>query len=119
MIDVVGTTVTVMVADLDRAQAFYCDRLGFSVSYRAGPHYCQLERDGFLLGMHPMSASSEGAGESKRVSIGFRVSDIAEATATLTAEGVRFPSGVVDDGPIKRADFSDPDGTPLYLVQTT
>ena len=117
MIDVDGASVTLMVADLDRAQAFYSGSLGFSLLYRAGPHFAMLEREGFQIGLHPWGANGpqeRGAG----MSIGLSVADIRTSVASLEAAGVAFPAGIIDDnGAILRADFQDPDGTALYLVQ--
>lgn len=119
MIDVVDVSVTVMVDDLERARAFYTGTLGFRELYRAGPHFSMIERSGLKLGLHPRG---DGAGEARTtrdVSIGLRVPEIRAAVEALEAEGVVFPRGVVDDdGAILRADFTDPDGTPLYLVET-
>ena len=117
MIDVHGVTPTIMVSDLDRSQAFYTGHFGYSVAYRAGPHFCMLEKDGSLLGLHP-GGEPAPQGRSGDLSIGFGVSDIREAVDALEANGVEFPGGIVDDdGAILRADFTDPDGTRLYLVQ--
>ncbi len=50
VIAIEDATVTVMVADLDRSQAFYEGVLGFELLYRAAPHFCMLERaDGAML----------------------------------------------------------------------
>lgn len=114
MIDVHAVSVTVMVSDLDRSEAFYRDRLGFSVLYRADEHFAMLERQGFLLGLHPGGDPDGGA---PGMSIGLSVPDIGEAMDSLGDDGISFPGGIVEDGPIKRADFEDPDGTRLYLVQ--
>lgn len=117
VIDVDGASITLMVGDLDQAQAFYTDRLGFSILYRAGSHFAMLDRGGFQVGLHPWGPSGpkeRGPG----MSIGLAVADIRAAVEELEAGGVAFPGGIVDDdGAILRADFQDPDGTPLYLVE--
>lgn len=118
MIDVDGGSVTVMVEDLDRAQAFYTGPLGFQVLYRAGPHFCMVERAGLKVGLHPGGGTSAPGEPRGPVSIGLLVPDLHAAVAVLEEAGVEFPGGVVDDdGAILRADFTDPDGTPLYLME--
>lgn len=114
MIDVQAVSVTIMVSDLDRSEAFYRDRLGFRVLYRAGEHFAMLERKGFLLGLHPGGDPDTVA---RGMSIGLSVPDIRAAKATLEKDGVGFAGDIVEDGPIQRADFRDPDGHGLYLVQ--
>ena len=114
MIDVQAVSVTLMVSDLDRSEAFYRDHLGFGVLYRAGEHFAMLERRGFLLGLHPGGEPDAAPGGT---SIGLSVADIDTAKAALEGEGIAFAGDVVADGPIKRADFEDPDGHQLYLVQ--
>lgn len=117
MIESDGASVTLMVADLERALAFYTGLLGFSVLYQAGAHFAMLERKGFQVGLHPWGAAGPEP-RSRGVSIGLSVSNIEDAVGILESEGVPFPGGIVDDdGAILRADFKDPDGTALYLVQ--
>jgi len=117
VIDITSTTVTLMVEDLDRAQAFWTDALGFGLEYRAGPHFAMLSRSGLRVGLHPRG-DNPVAGDARGISFGLQVPDIEVAMQALESAGVGFPGGLVDDGPIRRADFTDPDGTALYLVQT-
>lgn len=116
MIDVLSTTVTLMVDDLDRSVDFYTERLGFSVEYRAGPHFAMIHRGGLRLGFHPRG-DGPGAGDCSGISIGLEVKGIRAAVSELEADGVVFPGGVIEDGPLLRADFADPDGAALYLVE--
>ncbi|MGD2070994.1 MAG: VOC family protein, partial [Gemmatimonadota bacterium] len=90
--------------------------LGFEVEYRAAPHFAMLRSGGLRLGLHPRG-ENPGAGACEGVSIGFQVEDIRAALRELGAAGVRFPTGVVEDGPLLRADFVDPDGMALYLIE--
>lgn len=118
MIAVLDTTVTVMVDDLDRAQAFYEGVLGFETLYRAGPHFCMVQRAGLKVGLHPRGEHPVDGRDRCGLSVGLRVPDVRTAVATLEDAGVSFPDGVVDDdGALLRADFTDPDGTPLYLLE--
>lgn len=117
-IEIEDATVTIMVDDLDRSQEFYTGRLGFRVLHRAGPHFSMLAGTGLKLGLHPRGSNPTPGEASGGVSIGLRVSDLDSAVRTLRGAGVDFPDGIVDDdGAIRRADFHDPDGTPLYLLE--
>ena len=119
MIDIQGCTVTLMVADVQRAHDFYATHLGFAELYRGGDHFRMLERAGLLLGIHARSRATPDERGSSHVSIGFRVEDIHTSVQILDAAGVRVPGGVVDDdGAVLRAEFTDPDGTALYLIET-
>ena len=114
MINAEAANLTLMVSDLDRSLAFYTDRLGFQVLYGASPHFWMLELNGFQLGLHPGLNDAPGSSSA----LGLRVADIRREVAALETDGVPVPGGVVDDdGAILRADFKDPDGHPLYLVQ--
>jgi catechol 2,3-dioxygenase-like lactoylglutathione lyase family enzyme len=117
MIDVTGTTVTLMVEDLDRSQDFYTAVLGFELEYRAGPHFAMLKRAGLRIGLHPKGGDA-GAGACAGIAIGFEVPDIHVAVRALEGAAT-LVDGIVEDGPILRADFRDPDGTALYLIQGT
>lgn len=114
--DVISSTVTLMIEDLGRSIRFYTERLGFEVEYRAEPHFAMLRRSGLRLGLHPRG-EGPGVDASEGVSIGLEVEDIRAAVRELDAAGVSFPDGIVEDGPLSRADFADPDGMALYLVQ--
>lgn len=117
-IEIVDGSVTLMVRDLDRSQSFYTEVLGFRLLYRAGAHFCMVEGPGLKLGLHPKGPNPTAGEAPGGISIGLKVPDLAGAVAALQAGGVEFPDGVVDDdGAILRADFADPDGTPLYLFE--
>lgn len=118
MPEIVSTTVTLMVDQLDRSQTFYTELLGFVVEYRAGPHFAMIERAGLRLGLHPRGPKPS-AGTCEGISIGLEVPDIRDAVRALEQRGVRFPHGIHEEAPLLRADFADPDGTALYLVEMT
>ena len=114
MINAEAANLTLMVSDLDRSLSFYRDRLGFQLLYGASPHFWMLELNGFLLGLHPGLREAPGSSSA----LGLRVADIRREMAALEADGVAVPNGIVDDGgAILRADFKDPDGHFIHLVQ--
>ena len=51
------------------------------------------------------------------MSIGFRVDDLERAVNVLRAKNVDVT--MAKDGFLRRADFADPDGHMLYLMQLT
>ena len=113
---------TVFVNDLDRAQHFYTDLLGFELLFRAGPHFAMLSLNGFQLGLHPADESTSISADRHPIQIGLDVTiPIAQAVRELSARGVKFQSRdgspVFDDGSVKLAFFKDPDGHVLYLCE--
>ncbi|MBN9326149.1 MAG: glyoxalase [Cellulomonas sp. 73-145] len=110
------------VRDMDRARKFYQDDLGFSVLsegpegvvYRAGS-------GGFLV------YSSQYAGTNQATAVSFMVGDagFADEVAALRRHGIElmtfdapegsWTDGVLDDGRMRSAWFSDPDGNILNI----
>jgi catechol 2,3-dioxygenase-like lactoylglutathione lyase family enzyme len=112
------------VADVDRAIAFYGDRLGFHLDFDVKP----------TEGVRVVQFTPEGSG----CSIGFGsgldvyagapgdvkgvhlvVEDVTEARAELIGRGVDV--GEIHDfgGGVRGADFSDPDGNTFELQEMT
>jgi catechol 2,3-dioxygenase-like lactoylglutathione lyase family enzyme len=107
--------VTLMVSDFERAVAFYVDVLGLQLGARYGNEWAECRaRDGFTIGLHPARDGHVAAGTAR---IGFTVPDLDEAIGKLEQFGVEFAGPVVEEAALRRADFADPDGNPLYLVQ--
>ena len=109
-------------SDLARAQAFYEQTLGLTVTERSD-FVCVLDANGTML---RVTAVPEAARASYTV-LGWRVGDIAATVRELTARGVVFlrydtmgqdDSGVwTTPGGDKVAWFADPDGNVLSLTQ--
>jgi predicted enzyme related to lactoylglutathione lyase len=111
-----GGILTIMVSDFGRAVRFYTETLGLTLKFRAGDEWAELDAPGVSIGLHPaMGHAPTGAGGG--MSLGLQVPDIDAAMDTLKQRGVEFPSGWRQSGQLRLADFADPDGTPLYLVQ--
>ena len=111
-----SSNVTLMVADMNRAVAFYTEVLGFTLAERHGDAWAEVEGPGIRIGLHPAPAEASKIAATGRMSIGLQVKDLEATMAALEARGVSF-SPVHGDGPVRLTDFRDPDGTPLYLVQ--
>jgi catechol 2,3-dioxygenase-like lactoylglutathione lyase family enzyme len=119
---------TVYVADIDRAIKFYVETLGFKLQFRApgggggaaGGGWAEIDTaGGLVLGLHVAGAHGPQPGAAGSISIGFQVNQpIREVVAVLENRGVKFRGPIREDGPVKLAFFSDPDGTALYLAES-
>ena len=109
--------------DVERARAFYADRLGLT-PFR--------ERDGHLFyelgGSHFMVYPSGGAASGSHDQIGFAVDDVESMVAALRSNGVIFEEyeppqgasatdGVMDFGGVRAAWFKDSEGNLLSIVE--
>ena len=110
--------------DVERARAFYADRLGLTPF---GEHEGHLfyELGG---GSHFMVYPSGGAASGSHDQIGFAVEDVESMVAALRSNGVVFEEyeppqgasatdGVVDFGGVKAAWFKDSEGNLLSIVE--
>jgi len=114
--------VVVPVSDVDRAKAFYADRLGFVVDVDVRPvdgvRVVQLTPPGSAcsIGFGTGLPAYEGTPGSIRA-LHLVVTDIEKARAELVDRGVDV--GAVQDvgGGVRYAGFSDPDGNTLTLQE--
>lgn len=115
-----GGNATIYVSDLQRAVEFYRDTLELHLVLRAGDHWAELDAGGgFRVGLHPASARAPAPGIRGGITVGLGVDEpIAEVVEKLTNRGVIFAGPVRDDGGLRLAFFTDPDGNPLYLAET-
>jgi catechol 2,3-dioxygenase-like lactoylglutathione lyase family enzyme len=105
------THVTLAVADLRRALAFWHEALGIPVKLR-GDASAELQSEGVLLTL----VERERVGSGSTV-IGFEVDDLAAARTALQAAGIALTE---DDAPPagtlgRRLAFTDPDGHRLEV----
>jgi predicted enzyme related to lactoylglutathione lyase len=114
--------VPVPVADVDRAKAFYVERLGFTVDVDVRP------ADGVRVVQltPPGSACSIGIGTGLPVyeaapgavrGLHLVVADIEKARAELAERGVDIGEVADVGGGVKYAGFADPDGNTLTLQE--
>jgi lactoylglutathione lyase len=110
--------ITIGVRDLDRAVAFYRDKLDFQLLFTSPEHrYARFDVGGFHLGVaaHEAETSCE-----RHTGINITVDDVDEAYSELKAKGVPFPMA-----PTRQpwgeymAVISDPDGNLFYLDAAT
>ena len=106
------SNVTILVADLDAALSFYTGVLGLTLKSRYGGEFAVVQGPGISIGLHP--AAKERAGE---FSIGFGVDSLDKAMQLLKKRGVDFDGEVIEDPPVRIANFRDPYGIKLYLLE--
>ncbi|MDA4114572.1 MAG: VOC family protein [Thaumarchaeota archaeon] len=109
--------VTVLVSDLARSVGFYTETLGLELKVRYGENYAEVAVEGLTVALHPPVKDGASHGGSQSLSVGFAVPDLRAAVEELKEKGVSF-SRIAEDGFVKLAFFSDPDGNPLYLAET-
>ncbi len=112
-----GLTIAFQVADLKKAQAWYGDVLGFSLTYSVEEMgWCEMatECEGVSVGLSQVEKPQVGAGPVPT----FGVVDIDAARTRLEEQDVRFDGDtqVIPDM-VKLAGFFDPDGNVLMLYQ--
>ena len=114
-----GGNATIYVSDMDRAVAFYAGTLGLRLAFRAGPHWATIDAGrGLMLGLHPAGSRTPTPGSKGGITVGFQVDDaIEQVVGSLSDRGVVFRGPVVDEGALRLAFFTDPDGNELYLAQ--
>jgi len=114
--------IPIPVSDVDRAIAFYADKLGFhkdvDVQPSDGVRIVQLTPEGSGCSVGFGTGLEVYAGEPGSIrGLHLVVEDVAEARAELLRRGVDV--GEVHDfgGGVKGADFSDPDGNGFELQE--
>jgi catechol 2,3-dioxygenase-like lactoylglutathione lyase family enzyme len=114
-----GGNATLYVKDMDAAVAFYTEKLGLPLRFRAGNHWAEVEAGKTLvIGLHPTGAHGRPPGVSGSVQIGLTVDrPLEEVMKTLGARGVRFDGPIVGDptAGLRFANLRDMDDNALYL----
>lgn len=106
--------VNIMVSDMDQAISFYIDKLDLTLLNRYGNHYAEVDANGFMIGLHPNNQNTKTG---NNISIGLGVYNFNQTIADLEAKGIVFK--LENDGYIRLAHFSDPDGNLLFLAENT
>lgn len=109
---------TVRSRDIERSIAFYRDKLGFTLKRRFGERFADLVGPGVSILIHEKLENQPERIPSGILSIGLQVSDIDAARRLLEERGVVFEGETVEIDALKIAFTSDPDGVPLYIVES-
>ncbi len=110
------------VSDVDRAIAFYADKLGFTKDFDVRPsegvRVVQLTPEGSGCSVGFGSGLDVYAGEPGSVrGLHLIVEDIAQARAELVRRGVEVDEVHDFGGGVRGANFSDPDGNTFELQE--
>ena len=105
--------VTIMVKDIQRSIDFYVDGLGLTLKQRWDDHYALVSAPGVVIGLHPSKGQVTSA---QGISIGFGIATLADAEKRLKELQVSYDT--TEDKAGNFASFTDPDGTPLYFMQS-
>jgi lactoylglutathione lyase len=114
--------VVLVVAELDRALAFYTGLLGLTLGHRSGP-YAQLETGHTRLALFERDAMADTLGlaltapsrDAPGFEVGFKVADVDAAYAELTTAGAEVATPPTDRPWGQRTAYlRDPDG---HLVE--
>lgn len=109
--------ISMRIADIDRATAFYRDALGLPFLFAAPPNLAFFDCGGVRLMLSPPSPGHDHPGSV----LYFAVDDIQAMHATLTARGVNFTSAptkiaTLADREVWLAPFTDTEGNTLALM---
>ena len=109
--------VALVVADMEKSVKFYTELLGFKVRGKPAPEWTLVETPGLTIGLHPPGPQYPPPGTKGTLMIGLVTDDTIDAAVErLTQRGVTFSGPIVRDPAAGGfANFTDPDGNPLYL----
>ncbi len=111
------STVTLVVANLPRALAFYTQTLNLELKVHLEGVWAEVVAPGVTLALSPLPEQS-AAQPRLGFAIGLLVEDLDAARSELQAKGVAFAPEETDPL-MRRAPFTDPDDNPLYLMEYT
>ena len=110
-----------LVEDVERAIAFYTQRLGFELTHKAGPVATVSRGDLYLLLSNPSSSGARAMPDGRRQEAGgwnrivVYVDDIDSTIAALRSAGTRFRNELEVGPGGKQIQVEDPDGNPIEL----
>jgi catechol 2,3-dioxygenase-like lactoylglutathione lyase family enzyme len=107
------------VDDMDKAVAFYRDKLGLPVKYESAD-WVELDAGNVIIALRQHGSGPEGRpelGVGEGATIVFEVDDIEAAKAELEGQGVEFVGGVFEYGSVKLAAFEDLNGNVLQIYE--
>jgi catechol 2,3-dioxygenase-like lactoylglutathione lyase family enzyme len=117
-------TVRYLVADVERAVAFYVDRLGFEIEQEMLPAFARVRRDDLTLWLAgPQSSAARPMPDGQKPEPGgwnrfvVEVDDLAESVAGMREARVTFRNDVVSGPGGKQILIEDPDGNPIELFE--
>lgn len=111
---ITGIAPQFLVDDLDRAIAYYCDKLGFELDFKYQSFYASVTRDGFAIHLKDgprLSAEREHRKENEHLDAYISVSGIRDLFSELKTRGAQVIKPL-EERPWACVDFyvEDPDG---------
>lgn len=113
-----------LVDDVDAAQAFYVDTLGFELVARWGPPFAMVKRGDLTLWLSgPGSSAARPLADGSRPAPGgwnrlvIEVEDLTALVANLERSGARFRSAIVSGPGGRQILVDDPAGNPVELFE--
>ena len=109
---------TIFVDDLGTAEDFYCNKLGFDVSYRMDG-VLGLANDGVDIVIEKTDAPNQSAyREHAQAVMGIQTSNLEKTIEVLGNLGVKFVSKAPFDFPMGRlVTILDPSGNPIEILE--
>ncbi len=111
---VTGIAPQLLVDELDRAIAYYCDKLGFQLDFNYESFYASVSRDGFAIHLKcapKIAADREHRKQNQHLDAYISVSGIRDLYSELETRGARILK-LLEEQPWSCLDFyvEDPDG---------
>jgi len=107
------------VDDMDKAVAFYRDRLGLAVKYETDD-WVELDGGNVTIALRRYGSGPVGRPElnvGEGATLVFEVDDLEAAKADLEAQGVKFVSDIFEYGSVRLAAFEDLNGNVLQIYE--
>jgi catechol 2,3-dioxygenase-like lactoylglutathione lyase family enzyme len=107
------------VDDMEKAVAFYRDKLGLAVKYESAD-WVELDAGNVTIALRRYGSGPEGRpelGVGEGATLVFQVEDIDATRTELEDQGVKFIGGVFEYGSVKLAAFEDLNGNVLQIYQ--
>jgi catechol 2,3-dioxygenase-like lactoylglutathione lyase family enzyme len=117
-------TVRYLVSDVERAEAFYVEQLGFVIEQEMLPAFARIRRDDLTLWLAGSTSSAarpmpdgrrpEPGGWNRFV---IQVDDLTAVIESLGSAGARFRNDIVTGPGGRQILIEDPDGNPIELFE--
>lgn len=107
------------VDDMEKAVAFYRDKLGLPVKYESAD-WVELDAGNVTIALRRFGSGPEGRpelGVGEGATLVFEVDDLEATRAELQAKGVEFLGGIFEYGAVRLAAFEDLNGNVLQIYQ--
>lgn len=117
-------TVRYLVNDVERAEVFYVERLGFVVEQEMLPAFARIRRDDLTLWLAgPMSSAARPMPDGAQPEPGgwnrfvIEVADLTAVVEALGEDGAVFRNDIVTGPGGRQILIEDPDGNPIELFE--